>query len=204
MIGSEISQLKFYHLGRGLAYLLLGGIAGAIGAFSFSQRFSPTLSLVVGIFLGLLFLITGLASFRHSQNLQGPSWLKSLALPILGPIKNLPATSSLKPFLLGLGSALLPCGWLYGFVLLAASTQSTLKGALLLFIFWLGGLPLLSMTPWLFRKATKPFQEKMPRLISILLVLMGLWTLADKLSPLFPGTSIPPLLFCTPTSHENP
>lgn len=44
---------------------------------------------------------------------------------------------------LGLASALLPCGWLYAFVLLAAGTGSIGDGALLMLAFWLGTVPAL-------------------------------------------------------------
>ncbi|MDX2194172.1 MAG: sulfite exporter TauE/SafE family protein, partial [Gemmatimonadales bacterium] len=45
--------------------------------------------------------------------------------------------------LLGLATGLLPCGWLYAFVLTAAGTGAALDGALVMALFWLGGLPAL-------------------------------------------------------------
>ena len=41
----------------------------------------------------------------------------------------------------GLLTTLLPCGWLYAFVALAAGTASAPLGALVMLTFWIGTLP---------------------------------------------------------------
>src|SRR5690606_26485689 len=56
----------------------------------------------------------------------------------------------------GVLTALLPCGWLHGFVLAAAATRSASSGALLLSVFWLGTAPALLMSGTLARRVLKP------------------------------------------------
>jgi uncharacterized protein len=45
--------------------------------------------------------------------------------------------------LIGLSTALLPCGWLYAFVVAAAGSASPLTGALIMLALWMGSLPAL-------------------------------------------------------------
>lgn len=44
---------------------------------------------------------------------------------------------------MGLGTALLPCGWIVSFGLLSAATGSATQGALLFVVLWAGSLPAL-------------------------------------------------------------
>jgi sulfite exporter TauE/SafE len=58
---------------------------------------------------------------------------------------------------IGLFTALLPCGWLWSFVALAAATKSSTAGALLMLAMWAGSLPALTsvgaVVSWLSRIA---------------------------------------------------
>lgn len=84
----------------------------------------------------------------------------------------------------GLGSALLPCGWLWGYVLVAAATGTVLPAAAVMLVFWAGGVPALSSvgvaTAWL-RAHLGPHA---PRLVAAIMLLLGVLALAGKLGPM--------------------
>ena len=49
-----------------------------------------------------------------------------------------------RALVIGLLTALLPCGWLYAFAIVAARTGSILFGAAVMAAFWLGTVPILA------------------------------------------------------------
>src|SRR5690606_10362020 len=80
---------------------------------------------------------SGLVSLQRSGVVSSLGWAGRLLCRLGGWPPAARATA------LGLLSALLPCGWLYAFVLGAAATGSALAGALVLLTFWSGTVPIL-------------------------------------------------------------
>jgi uncharacterized protein len=83
----------------------------------------------------------------------------------------------------GLGSALLPCGWLWGYVLVAAATGAVLPAAAVMLVFWAGGLPALlsvgAAAAWLRPRLGR----HAPRLVAAIMLALGVLALAGKLGP---------------------
>jgi sulfite exporter TauE/SafE len=70
------------------------------------------------------------------------SWTKR----ILAVGKRMQSTSPIqKAFVMGLITTWLPCGWLYLFALASSSTGSVGRATWMMFAFWIGTLPLLSL-----------------------------------------------------------
>jgi uncharacterized protein len=82
--------------------------------------------------------------------------------------------------LLGLSSALLPCGWLYAFAVLAAGTGSAPRGALLLAAFWSGTLPALLGLGLGLQRLTQRWRAQLPRLSAVLLLALGVYTVVQR------------------------
>lgn len=118
-----------YQVGRFLSYSVLGGIAGTVGgatAISLPSAWGSAFlswSLALGLGLAALRLwrrpSQPLVTLRTQKDAQAES-VASRTLEALGR----------HAFLVGLGTALLPCGALAAAVLIAASTGSTAFGAL--------------------------------------------------------------------------
>ncbi len=175
-----------YHLSRGAAYLVLGGIAGALGA---AVDFSGT-SLGIGrsavILAGVLMVAYGVAGL-----LRNAGWLRAKAVlpPLLarlfarghryaaarGPL--------LRASLVGGLTAALPCGWLYAFVLTAAASGSPWTGALVMLAFWLGTLPVLIAFAFGIQHLARPLARRLPLLAPWLLVALGLVALSGRYHP---------------------
>jgi sulfite exporter TauE/SafE len=106
------------------------------------------------------------------------SWLESRFVALARSARQRPPL--LRASLLGLSSALLPCGWLYAFVVLAAGTGSAARGALLLAAFWSGTLPALLGLGLGVQRWTQRWRAQLPRLSALLLLSLGAYNLATR------------------------
>jgi sulfite exporter TauE/SafE/plastocyanin domain-containing protein/copper chaperone CopZ len=131
-----------YHLGRVVAYTLLGGIVGALGSvLSLSPLGKGLVAAVAGVFMVLMGLrmvglLPRLGRFRPLGRLGG-------ALRRLLPSRGIAALRGKGPFFVGLLNGLMPCGPLQSMQLYALGTGSALLGAASMFLFSLGTVPLL-------------------------------------------------------------
>ncbi len=145
LAGNLRAQL-IYSAGRIMSYATLGAIAGFAG-----QRLSDSLpkminipavlSLVAGLFLvreGLL--ATGL----FARRVKGSSTTGCLLGPLFSTILKTPGARN--TFVAGIVTGLLPCGLVYAFVSLAASSGDLLVGARTMLAFGLGTVPLMVVT----------------------------------------------------------
>jgi uncharacterized protein len=119
-----------------------------------------------------------LPNFGQLALLRKPRTASSgLVIRWMGPIARLPTTG--RAAALGCVTALLPCGWLYGFVLAAAGTGSALRGALVLAAFWSGSVPVLVGVSSLGRAVSRALGARTPLFSSLVLLALGfanLWT----------------------------
>jgi len=77
---------------------------------------------------------------------------------------------------IGLLTPMLPCGWLYSFVLIAAGTGSPFTGAVTMAIFWMGTLPMMVALGAGARAIMGRFGAAMPTLmpLAVLVAAMGM------------------------------
>ena len=134
-----------YHLGRLLSYASLGIIAGFIG----TTVLAP---LMVGnsmprILLGLVLIFVGMtmlgAPFLTKLERLGMRFWQALA-PLRKKV--FPLTTFPRALTAGLLCGFLPCGLVYGALLIAVVGHDPLTGAVLMFAFGLGTVPMLVAT----------------------------------------------------------
>ncbi|MBO9665488.1 MAG: sulfite exporter TauE/SafE family protein [Bdellovibrio sp.] len=146
---AERRSLWAYHLGRLASYVALGALGGSLGQFFLNSQFvelrivSAFLFSLVLLFMGLKMLFPGWAA-RYLPAIQHQGIVK-----IFRHLRKFHLNQS--GFVVGLLTALLPCGWLYTYVTAAIATQNPLSGAIVMSLFWLGGLPALSVIPSMIR-----------------------------------------------------
>jgi len=80
----------------------------------------------------------------------------------------------------GLLTTLLPCGWLYVFVATAGGTGHVLDAMLIMFVFWLGTLPMMVALGATIRGVAGAFGRRLPALTCVALMGMGLFTLVHR------------------------
>lgn len=139
--GDKIRPQLLFHAGRLISFFVLGGVIGAIGsAFSLNTSATFVLSLIIGIVM-LILGINLLDVFHWSKRLQ-PSMPKFLTKYAYGASK---LNHTLTPFLVGIATFFLPCGFTQSMQIYTLSTGSFLTGALTMGSFALGTLPILGL-----------------------------------------------------------
>ena len=89
---------------------------------------------------------------------------------------------ALKPLAIGLVTALLPCGFLYAFVTVAAGTGSAAGGAAVMLFFWAGTVPILVSIGSVLQRSLAARFPQLPRLAALCILLAGVFSLAAHLS----------------------
>lgn len=139
--GDEVRPQILFHVGRLLSFFILGGIIGVIGS---AFTLSTTASFILGLAIALIMLILGinlLDVFHFSKQLQ-PAMPKFIARHAHG-VSTLNHT--LTPFLVGIATFFLPCGFTQAMQIYTLGTGSFLTGALTMGVFALGTLPVLAL-----------------------------------------------------------
>jgi uncharacterized protein len=137
----KVRPQVLFHVGRLVSFFLLGGVIGALGsAFQLGTTGTFVLSLIVGLVL-LILGINLLDVFPWAKKLQ-PTLPSFIGKHIHG-LKNVNHT--LTPLLVGIVTFFLPCGFTQSMQIYSLTTGSFWTGAMTMFIFALGTLPVLAL-----------------------------------------------------------
>ncbi|MDR1271636.1 MAG: sulfite exporter TauE/SafE family protein [Clostridiales Family XIII bacterium] len=136
VLKAAVPSLK-YNLGRVAGYTVVGAVVGGIGAtLTFSGYFKGAVQLIAGVFM----VIMGLSMFGV---VPGLSKIAPRLPASLGRFIENRKNGRTGPFVVGVLSALMPCGPLQAMQLYALQSGSATLGALSMFVFSLGTLPLM-------------------------------------------------------------
>lgn len=129
------------HAGRALSYMILGGLAGAIGAAAIGLVAIEGAHLFTRWAAAMTLAWVGLSTMglMPSPALIGHALLPRLALPRGGAV----GTGAAGRVAAGIGWGLMPCGMVYGALLFAAFAGSALGGMAVMAGFALGTMPAL-------------------------------------------------------------
>lgn len=174
-----------YHLGRLLTYATLGAAAGAMGqlldlggSWAGVQRAAALLAGAAMIAFAATTALPLLGVRMH--RFAPPEWLRRLT--VVGHERAVQLSPRLRGLVIGLLTTLLPCGWLYAFVLAAGGSGSPLLGLLTMAAFWVGTLPALVLIGAAAQRLAGRLGRAAPALVSLSLLAVGLLTLAGRLS----------------------
>ncbi|MFN2317009.1 MAG: sulfite exporter TauE/SafE family protein [Gemmatimonadales bacterium] len=184
-----------YNLGRLGAYLFLGAVAGLAGAGLNQIGALAGLPRVAAVVAGALMVLWGglTIAAAYGARVPGtspPAGFRRMLSQVIARFKNRPPT--VRALALGLFTTLLPCGWLYAFVAVAAGTGAVMSGMLVMSAFWLGTLPVMAGVGLLAQRALGPFRRRLPIATAAVLVVLGVLTMAGRLSPDLSSTPASP------------
>ncbi len=124
-----------YNTGRVISYTVIGGIVGGIGGvISPSGQFKGIVAIIAGVFMFALGL-------KMLKVLRLPRWIK-IKMPSLSLGIN-KGSGPMTPLLVGLLNGFMPCGPLQTMQLYALGTGSIGQGAMSMFFFSIGTVPLM-------------------------------------------------------------
>ena len=176
-----------YNVGRIISYSIVGGIVGAIGsAFSFS----PIAKGIIAAAAGLFMVVLGLKMLGIISKIPSPSRL--FPATIREAIGGFGAGFRERgPFAVGLLNGLMPCGPLQTMQLYALGTGSAFAGALSMFIFSAGTVPLMLVFGFAAALLPRKIVPIMVRASAVLVMFLGVVTFARAAS--LAGIALPEL-----------
>lgn len=164
-----------YNFGRVISYTLIGGIVGAIGSvISFNGVFKGIVAIIAAVFMIIMAInMLGIFPSLRKLNIRMP---KKLAIFLNSSKKGKGS------FYIGLINGLMPCGPLQTMQLYALSKASFIGGAMSMFLFSLGTVPLMFTFGVISSKLNKKFAEKMLTVSAIIIFILGVGMLNSGLS----------------------
>lgn len=153
----DFSKPIFYNLGRLISYTLLGGIVGFLGK---TIAFNETIS-------GVVIIISSILMFLMALKILGFINFKFICF---GRQK----FSISNAFVIGLLNGLMPCGPLQAMQVYALSTQSFWAGALAMFLFCLGTIPLMLSFGLLFNILKGKWKVLINEISAVLILILSI------------------------------
>ncbi|MGN6544779.1 MAG: sulfite exporter TauE/SafE family protein [Aureliella sp.] len=180
---SQLGTAAAYHGSRVAAYAAAGCMAGLLGAsiqhtgILFGvQRLAAQLAGGSMLVIGLLGLVRLAGGSGHAAML--PQWLqRRLGQAHSGARRQPPMRRAAA---IGLLTAILPCGWLYAFLIVAAGTAEPLTAALVMATFALGAVPALAATALSLSMLAGRFRHAIPWCSAVLITVVGMATLLQR------------------------
>jgi hypothetical protein len=120
-----------------------------------------------------LFLTPSASSLTFANSFIGKLYKHSLGLIM----SNTSASQHRRAFLLGLLTTLLPCGWLYVYVVLASGSGDPIRAMLIMFFFWLGTVPILAGLGIVNRYLSSRLRNFVPRASGLMMMFAGILSL---------------------------
>ena len=151
-----------YNIGRVISYTILGGIIGALGSvFSLSIVTKAALQVFAGVFMIMMgFNMAGFGLFRRFNIKLPKAACKA-------------KSKSKTPLLVGIANGLMPCGPLQTMQLFALGTGSATKGALSMFMFAMGTVPLMLTFGAISGLLSKGYTKKILKFSGVLIIVLG-------------------------------
>ncbi len=169
-----------YNLGRWVSYGTLGVLAGSLGQ-AIDRTVSLTgvqrISAIGAAILIVAWAITPLLPrtwVQRSKRTGFGRWLTRM----LGRVAKLPTIP--RAATVGVFSALLPCGWLYAFVAVAAGTGSWWHGLIVMSSFWLGSVPVMVLTGYGAGSVVRFLRARRPWMTAAILLAISALTLFGR------------------------
>ncbi len=171
--GAKTMRLAATHsLGRMTTYVALGVAAGLVGSAVNVAGHMANVQRAATVIAAAVIVLFGVAQVVQLRRTP----IKSSFGGALMRIKT--RRPARRAWLIGALTGLIPCGWLWAFVIAAAGTGSPISGGLTMFAFWLGTVPamvgLLRITGPLLARV----RARMPAITAVALIAIGLGTLA--------------------------
>jgi sulfite exporter TauE/SafE/plastocyanin domain-containing protein/copper chaperone CopZ len=166
---TNLAKLKpslLYNAGRVVSYTLIGGVVGALGSVI---SFSGTAKGIVVIVSGVFMIILGLNMLNVFP------WLKRFnpRMPKIFGRKVYGNAGKNKPFYVGLLNGFMPCGPLQAMQLYALGTGSFISGALSMFFFSVGTVPLVFGLGAISSFLSSRFTHRMMKVSMTLIIVLG-------------------------------
>ncbi|ULC58909.1 sulfite exporter TauE/SafE family protein [Flaviramulus sp. BrNp1-15] len=166
----KLSQITIYHIGRLLAYSIIGLIFGLIGKSLYLFGFQQQLSIIIGVLMIIVVLIP--QRIFNNYNFSKPIYkvISKIKSALGKALKKKTADTFLT---IGFLNGFLPCGLVYMAVFAAIASGNALNGSLYMAVFGLGTIPLMTTAIYFSQFLKGTARQKIQKAIPIFVILIG-------------------------------
>jgi len=180
LVGPQSLRLALVHaLGRLTTYATLGALAGLLGRAIDLAGHLAAIQHGAAIAAGLVIVGWGLRTIAVARG-----WLVTAGHPPAlfrrGLVQLRTRRAVGRAWWIGILTGLLPCGWLWVFVVSAAGSGSPWRGAGLMAVFWLGTVPAMTGVLALGGPLIARLRRELPVITASVMIALGLVTLAAR------------------------
>jgi sulfite exporter TauE/SafE len=191
LVGEHSLRLSMMHaLGRLLTYATLGAIAGLVGSAVNIAGALGSVQHAATIVAGVVIVGWGVRAIAIARGWWTPRRAEGTAFARgLVRLRRRPPVA--RAWIAGALTGLVPCGWLWAFVVSAAGTGGALAGAALMAVFWLGTVPAMTGLLSLAGPIVDRLRARVPVITAVTLIALGVGTLAMRWDATPTGTTAP-------------
>ena len=189
--GARSLRLALVHaLGRLTTYAALGAAAGLVGGAVDLAGHLAAVQQVAALIAGATIVAWGVRAIAVARGWlrvrSGGGALFRRGLSQLGGRRAIR-----RAWLVGVLTGLLPCGWLWAFVVTAAGTGHAATGALVMAVFWAGTLPMLVGAALVLGPLLGVLRARVPVITAVVLLALGAAALVVRAPLLAPSDGVP-------------
>ncbi|WP_298496865.1 sulfite exporter TauE/SafE family protein [uncultured Algibacter sp.] len=167
----KISQITIYHIGRLLAYSLIGLIFGLIGKSLFIFGYQQQLSIIIGVLMILVVVIP--QKTFNKYNFSKPIY--KIISKVKSSLGSALKKKTMDTFLtIGFLNGFLPCGLVYMALFAALASGNAASGSLYMAVFGLGTIPLMTTAIYLSHFLKGTIKQQIQKAIPVFVVIIGL------------------------------
>lgn len=187
----KVIQIFTYHLGRLLAYSLIGLFFGLVGKSLYIFGLQQQLSILIGVLMIVVVLIP--VKIFNKYNFSKPLYkIISRVKSSLGKaLKKKTADTFLT---IGFLNGFLPCGLVYMAVFASLAMQNAWQSSLYMVLFGLGTIPLMTSAIYLGKFLNSKMKQRIQKAIPIFVVIIGLLFILRGLGLGIPYLSPAPII----------
>lgn len=166
----KFGQISLYHIGRLLAYGIIGLVFGLLGKGLYVFGMQQRLSIAVGILMILLVLIPAKTLNRFPLGRPVYKTISKIKSRLGQEFKKKSADTFLT---IGFLNGFLPCGLVYMALFGAIAMGEVAQGSLYMILFGLGTVPLMTTAVYFSAFLKGNVKKRIQRLIPVFVVLIG-------------------------------
>jgi sulfite exporter TauE/SafE len=152
----------------------VGARVDAAGALGGVERAAAVLAGALMIIWAISVVVSSLGA--RLPTLDAPTWIRRQLGAVILSVRDRPPV--VRAALTGFVTPLVPCGWLYTFVLTAGGTGRPLAGGLVMAAFWIGTVPMMLGVGFGRQRTIGPLARRLPLAGATLVFVLGVLSIA--------------------------
>lgn len=167
----KVTQIITYHIGKLIAYGILGLVFGLLGKSFYLAGMQQQLSIIVGILMIVVALVPEKVFAKYNFSKPVYKIISKVKSNLGQQFKN---KSYKSLFTIGLLNGFLPCGMVYVAIFGAIAMQSVSLGVLYMLLFGIGTIPMLTAVIYISNVLSFSLRGTLQKIIPVVAVVIGM------------------------------